>query len=214
MPSLLGNPSVTPKSDGKGAIVGRAYFDSKIIVKIEDSDIPSGQYFAGWALDGTDEIISYSRSYMFYAYRDLSIRAVFKDSEETVKPVVQLKAETPEVASTTTNSTGSFMVTRTVPEGYTYVSSGVLFATAKANATDEIMRVENVESADYKGKITQNKASYATGNGQYMITKLAKYGKVYYSRGYLSYLDTTGNLVTIYTDINKLVIGRYSTYEF
>ena len=80
----------------------------------------------------------------------------------------------------------SFLMERTVPEGYTYVGSGFVYAVTEFATPAEATHKREAQSE--------------SANGQFRVTiNLVKATDVY-MLAYLTYADAEGNQVTIYSN--------------
>ena len=93
----------------------------------------------------------------------------------------------------------SFLSERTVPNGYTYVSSGFIYNTAE---------ITDFTSADNRVKASQSTAK----NGQYRLTLNLSSATDVYIIAYLTYTDAEGAEHTVYSG-NSTAVHCQKTVE-
>ncbi|MBQ6708557.1 MAG: InlB B-repeat-containing protein, partial [Clostridia bacterium] len=173
------------------------YYNTPVTAAITDDQIPEGQNFAGWTFDGKT-IASYDREFRFYVYKDLTVTAVFATAETEEKPTVVLTTTIKEQTATTYKA--EFMVTRTVPEDYVFVSSGLLLTQSAEYGTNEKLTFESY-SVDEQTAIRLYRTVHTTNDGQYQLTVKTSSGKTFYARGFIVYINGDGEIITDYTDV-------------
>ena len=151
--------------------------------------------FAGWKIN--EKVVSYDRTYKFYAYKDMTVTAVFADTLEEVKAIVTLTTEVKE--PTTTTYKAEFMVTRDVPEDYVFVSSGLLLTQSADYSTEETLTFE--AQSENTSAIRLYRTVHTDNDGQYMLTVKTSSGKTFYARGFIVYINGDGEIITDYTDV-------------
>ena len=172
-------------------------YNAPVTLTIADEDIPDSKVFAGWSLNGKD-IVSYDRTYKFYAYKDMTVTAIFADEAVKAEPTVTLETTIKEQTETTYKA--EFMVTREVPEDYVFVSSGLLLTQSADLGTNENLTFET--QTENTSAIRLYRTVHTDNDGQYQLTVKTSSGKTFYARGFVVYLDTaSGELVTLYTDV-------------
>ncbi|MBO5418073.1 MAG: InlB B-repeat-containing protein [Clostridia bacterium] len=168
-----------------GETSGKFMFDECVVVSVDESKIPDGKVFAGWEKeDGT--VVSYSKTYSFLVTESVNLKAVYTEKEVEALPLISLEA-------IKTDHT-SFVAERNCPEGYSYVSSGVLLTTDRNVALDDKTFTKDAQGVSV---IT---SSVAAVNGKLCVTNEAVYEKLY-ARAYLVYADSQGNETVIYSEI-------------
>ncbi len=137
-----------------------------------------------------DTIVAYGESYTFYLGADVTL--TFETESVT---------ETPAVAAVSTTQIGadgnikaSFLATRTMVEGYTYVNAGFIYSTS---ADTGELTLGNVDRSSIK-------ACYCTTEVEQFALNLGRTsqaGKIY-ARAFLAYVDQSNSGVTeiVYTD--------------
>lgn len=163
-------------------------FDRQVTIAADEA--PAGMTFAGWMFG--DTIVSYQPVYTFYAYKSLLIKATYA---EDVTPVPLVEMINVTKAKKDEKDTASFLTAVEVPEGYTRVESGVLYAKTKVDEANLVLA--NVgKSIDGK----EIKRTFSVSNApQYKLS--ASYGeRGITARGYLVYLDGENKKQVIYTE--------------
>lgn len=194
---------------------GRAYFDAKVTVTTTSDAFKYWVLVYNQAPEGSsevvqrEEIVSYSETYSFFAYCNVTVRMETIDTQSSKTPLVLLTAYTDRRVDMDHPVAASFTLTRSVPESYQYIASGIL-VTNKGNtdigAFYESFTLDNVKSS--AGTIVQKKAAYSTANGQYMLNISAMPGKIYYGRAYLTVFNPDDSRFTVYqSSIVKLTVG-------
>ena len=101
---------------------------------------------------------------------------------------------------TATTYKAEFMVTRTVPEDYVFVSSGLLLTQSAEYGTNEKLTFESY-SVDEQTAIRLYRTVHTTNDGQYQLTVKTSSGKTFYARGFIVYINGDGEIITDYTDV-------------
>ena len=172
--------TVTGASNTEG---GTYQYNEQITLEFDSSVLGEGEYFGGWINAATGAVISYEETYSFYVGADTTISALISQEEAVSKPVVAI---TDVCDMNGDGSRWSFLMERTVPEGYTYVGSGFVYGVT-----------EFATPADATHK---REAQSASANGQFRVTiNLVKATDVY-MLAYLTYADAEGNKITIYSN--------------
>gem|GEM_PF-2086738 len=167
-----------------------------------------GKFFSHWRLaDDEDSFLSSRQSYTFRVVCDTDIEAVYVDSQEEV-------LDKPAIVITSVNAAQNritYEVTRSVPDGYTVVSNGILYGTSKllfADAApetrDQLIRFTDDEgSTELKEKVHMSQSGVNTNQGYYAYTlNIGDHTDLkVYLRGYMILKDRDGQLVTYYTEI-------------
>ncbi len=179
------------------------YYNTKVRIEITDSQIPDGKYFGGWLIDGSDTVASYDEVFEFYAYKDMTVTAVFVDKEVEATATVTLASSVFDVNTTEGTYKASLMVTRELPENLVLVSSGLLLTqTAEFGTADKLTFEEQSENSS---AIRLYRTVHTTNDGQYQLTVKTSTSKTFYARGFVVYLDKkTGDIITLYTDVQQV----------
>jgi len=197
---VLSDEVFTVKTVVGEGITSEVYrYNTPVILTLTDDQIPEGKVFAGWSLDG-ETIASYDRIYKFYAYKDITVTAIFAD--EAVKEYATVVLDVTVKDRTDDAYKAEFMVTRYVPEDYVFVSSGLLLTQDTVLANKDALTFEGNSNAENNGKIMLFRTVRTENNGQYKLITETSADKNFYARGFVVYLDTSsGEVVTVYTDI-------------
>ncbi|MBQ6708117.1 MAG: InlB B-repeat-containing protein, partial [Clostridia bacterium] len=173
-------------------------YNTPVILTIADSDIPEGKVFAGWSLDNGKTIFSYDREYKFYAYKDITLTAVFSDNKAEAEASVSI--ETVITENNSESYKAEIMVSRYLPDNFVFVSSGVLLTKKAEFATEDALNFES--QTENSNNILLFRTVENSNNGQYKLTALTSSDNTLYVRGFVVYLDTnTNQVITLYTDI-------------
>ena len=163
--------------------------------------------FRFWASDkdGTN-ILSFSTTYSFRVTQDTKIFAIYGGTSD--KPEVQPVVRVDNVLKNPDGQTKSltFMIGASIPENYTLVEMGALYA--KGSGDDTTLRVENVGTGGVLkavSKLTQQKGltdySYALG------FKIPDNNTTIYLRGYVAVKDSTETIYYYYSSV------RFASYN-
>ena len=173
-------------------------YNTPVILTIADSDIPEGKVFAGWSLDNGKTIFSYNREYKFYAYKDITLTAVFSDNKAEAEASVSI--ETVITENNSESYKAEIMVSRYLPDNFVFVSSGVLLTKKAEFATEDALNFES--QTENSNNILLFRTVENSNNGQYKLTAQTSSDNTLYVRGFVVYLDTnTNQVITLYTDI-------------
>ncbi|GEM_PF-4474513 len=172
-------------------ISGEYNYNDKITVVFDSSVLDAGDFFGGWA-DGNNNVISYAETYTFFVGADVDIVAVITAQPVDPVPVIAVT----DITVTNDGKSVSFLSERSIPNGYKFVESGVIY-TANADLAN-IMDRDNVG-----GAIKQKSALQNTNNGQFRMTVSSREGTAItvYLRAYLTYIDADGKYITIYSNV-------------
>lgn len=156
-------------------------------VTVEPAVAENSKKFSHWERDG--KIVSYETKYTFYvANYNTTIKAVFVDESETVDKTAVVTMAEPTIVS---GNKISFMMERSVPDGFEVVEAGILI---KKDAQTEI----TLETAGIIKGTSVNHANY----GVYNLRKAnVATGDTYSAVGYLIYKDAAGEVHTIYSNV-------------
>ncbi len=138
-----------------------------------------GKAFSYWEKDG--KIVSYDLQYGFYANEDSVVNAVYGASADKKCVLVM---SNPAIVDT---NKIAFFAERDIPEKYEIIENGIILSTEN-NVTLDNCRVKAA------AKNTQNQ-------GQFTIRKKnVGAGETWHGRAYVIYRDSTGEIVTIYSN--------------
>ncbi len=172
-------------------------YDTKITITPNSLIDADGKKFAGWSDDGGKTVISTEERYSFFVCRDVTITAVC--AEEAVKaPTITLYSK---VAN---NYRLSFIAERNLPDGYTFLESGILFTKNEEIAQSGQLTIKNASDNE---EIKQGRTVSHTQDGQYSVVITASDVATIFAKGYLIYLDEMGEVQIIYTDMISETIG-------
>lgn len=194
---------------GGGTIVkvdGKANDSTSVSVKRDTlvtvkADAPaSGQYFAGWSMDGGNTLVSTREEFSFFVKKDTTIYAVYSQNETKVSPTIAVSGVSRVRNSATGKDSVRIEVTWDVPEGFTAVNEGIL-RTYNDSLRNDL----------YIGKagVTNNSCGKGYRNGTYAYSfnignTSANLVKNIHTVGYLVYKDAKGTVHTIYTEVETL----------
>ncbi|MBQ5890556.1 MAG: hypothetical protein IIW73_06370 [Clostridia bacterium] len=162
---------------------GTYQYNEKITLEFDSSVLGEGGYFGGWINAATNAVISYEENYTFYVGADTTITALVSDEAAVITPVVAI---TDVCDMNGDGSRWSFLMERTVPEGYTYVGSGFVYAVTEFATPAEATHKREAQSE--------------SANGQFRVTINLVTATDVYMLAYLTYADAEGNQVTIYSN--------------
>ena len=171
---------------------GSGEYNVNDVVTVTANAPAENMKFSHWT-DGNGTILSYNKTYVFYAAKDIALTAEYV--ADTVEVEAVGTTEIVDVIKDTTNGKISFVSMSTVPEGCTIVKAGVVATTDSTIGTiDDNFKAEKVSIV--RGDATSAKAYQYT-----WTAKLSDYNKVVYVRAYLVYTDKNGNSYTVYGGI-------------
>lgn len=174
-----------------GTQSGSGSYSPKDFVTVTANAADAGKKFSCWE-DGNGNIISYSPTYSFYITANTSLTAEYADDAGTVIQTASIA-----ITSVSKDAAGgkiTFVAERTVPDGCTVLSHGIILTSDSTLTADTfVIGAGNVLKATAK----------TTGlTGTYIITKgNVSFGSTWYARGYVVYQDANGNIVTKYSSI-------------
>ncbi len=154
----------------------------------------SGQTFSYWK-NAEGDIVSYERNYSFRINYDTVLTAVYGE-EVTPEPIVR----TSKVFRDPDDTKITFYAERSVPEGYTVMTHGILLSTA-ADTTDQQMVLANA------GHTSNAFARRCIGNsnencGTFSLAKGGiAHSVVVIARPFVVTKDASGNLLVTYGDV-------------
>lgn len=168
------------------------------VVTVVANEPNKGWKFSHWE-DNNGTILSYNRTYQFYAAEDMYLRAIYVDDTSVVEAKGTTAIIEHYIDTDADTDTGKkkiiFVSMSTVPKGCTIDKAGVI-------ATDN-------EAVGTSGDgFNASTAKYVMGNAwsgnayRYTLSiKNTQPGKTWYVRAYLVYTDAEGNMNTIYGDM-------------
>ena len=153
----------------------------------EHIDAAEGKKFSHWERDG--KIVSYDDKYVFYVGNyDTTVKAIFVDEADVVAKDAKITMAQPTIVA---GNKISFIMERSVPEGFTVIEAGILIKkdlqTEITLDTAGIIKGTSVNHANY-GAYNLRKANVASGDTWSAVA-------------YLIYKDADGNVKTIYSDV-------------
>lgn len=187
----------TVKVDGE--IYGKYKYND--LVKVEAKDRKSeGLYFNGWYVG--DMLVCYDNVYYFYISGNIALTAKYSDKAIESKPLVSLIVNERNTVSETEQS---LLLTAAwyIDSKYKVTAAGILY-------TFEDGKDLTIEAADGDDDITRtdsipkNNNDLLGNNASYRYTlKLngSNTTKTVYAVAYVTYVDDSGNSVTIYTTV-------------
>ena len=174
----------TPNDDGT--------FTQNTVISVTADESVTGQKFSHWR-DGAYTVVSYNKTYSFFADRNLTLYAVYVDEDEQVDAVGT--TEIINMYKDTENNYLIFVSYSTVPEGCRIDKAGVI-ATNDANVAAS-PDTFNVERSTFVRGDAWNGTEY-----RFTWTKSKVYaGETWYVRAYLVYTDKDGNTHEMFGDI-------------
>ena len=130
----------------------------------------------------------------------MTVTAMFTETNVKQYATVTLEATIKE--QTDDICIAEFMVTRSVPGTYAFVSSGLLLTQNNDFADEANLSLEGHTDRKNDEDIILFRTIRTENDGQYKLTAKTSSDKTFYARGFVVYLDiTSGKFVTIYTDI-------------
>ena len=172
--------------NGSGS--GTYYTNDKVTIVADEPK--EGYKFSHWKeVGGAGAILSYNKTYQFFAGSVSEIEAVYVEDSEAVEAKATTFIESMYVDNT--NDKISFVSMSTVPEGCKIIKAGIV-ATSDPKVGDNV----NASNAEYV------RGNAWSGNAyRYTWTKKDySQNPIWYVRGYLVYEDSQGNVNTIYSD--------------
>ena len=154
------------------------------------AQVPAGKYFEGWYETGTENKVSGSETYCFYATRDMSIEARYTDDQVAAEPVLTMNLSNRQALANGKNKV-SFTYDWELPEGCTFQSAAII----RSYVIDE----PTISTTDTNVHYT----ALSTARGTYKINLTigaANADKAVYVRGYIKYKDKNGSHEA-YTDV-------------
>ncbi len=187
--------TVTTTIDGEETTAKYKYGDTATVTADAEKD---GKFFTGW-YDVDGKLISTETTYSFAVIGNITLEARYGDEAVIAEPVVNMTVVR-EAVSDTDGIAGrvTMTVSWNVPEGYTFVGAG-LVRTYDATKKDSL----TLNAVDGTS-IRQNRTTSEEASATYICSlpmKAETFGKDMYIRGYVTYMNAAGNVVTQYTEI-------------
>lgn len=161
-------------------------------VKVVAKAAPDGKKFSHWTFNGTP--ICYTTAYTFTVFADMTVEAVYVDKEQEIEQQVSVTCN-----ATYDKAAGKmlFTVKRSLPAGYTVKEHGIIITNTKgyqALGSNEAFVIGANGIVHSKGKTTGLL-------GNYNVTMTVKPGVARYAKGYVTYTNTSGETLTVYSDL-------------
>lgn len=187
--------TVTTTIDGEETTAKYKYGDTATVTADGEKD---GKFFTGW-YDVDGKLISTETTYSFAVIGNITLEARYGDEAVIAEPVVNMTVVR-EAVSDTDGIAGrvTMTVSWNVPEGYTFIGAG-LVRTYDATKKDSL----TLNAVDGTS-IRQNRTTSEEASATYICSlpmKAETFGKDMYIRGYVTYMNAAGNVVTQYTEI-------------
>ncbi len=187
----------------KGTIGGEAATDKPVVyntsVTVEANTPAEGEEFAGWLMNG--EIISYNPTFSFYMGRfDVTLEATYAAMGTVTKtPLITM---TERAYNNGEYNIAQFLTTRYLPEGFTLLETGVIFADDVRMAADSLLT--NQVGKKVSGVEIKAGRALRLTDTQYALSANF-FDDGIKARGYMVYREeATGLVKTIYTDAAAL----------
>lgn len=177
---------------------GKYSYNDIVKVTFDSAALSDGEFFGGWRNEN-GSVVSYNENYSFYVGSDVVLYAVI--SEEDVADVPAITATD---ASLINNGTeASFLTERYIPEGYTFVTAGVVYT---ASDDFDTLTLDAVNGTTIRSRAVAS----MNGCGQYRQTIGSTTGATLNISlaAYLTYVDADGNMYTIYSSTYALTINQ------
>ncbi len=176
-------------TNGKGS---GTYKPNDVVTAVANAP-EAGKIFSHWIdVNNEEQILSYSKSYSFFADKDLVITAIYVDDTETVEAVGTTGIIN--MYQDTDNKKLTFVSMSTIPEGCTMDFAGVI-ATDDSGIGPDPERFTSENARFVRGMSwTGTACRYTWSKGK------VHEGDTWYVRAYLVYTDANGNVHTLYGD--------------
>ncbi len=177
---------------------GKYSYNDIITVTFDADALTEGEYFGGWRNDaGT--VVSYNENYSFYVGSDVILYAVTSEFQVEDAPAISVT----DASLINGGAEASFLTERYIPEGYTFVTAGVIYT-----ASDDFsaLTLDTVNGTTIRSKAVAS----INGCGQYRQTIGSTAGATLNVSlaAYLTYVDLDGNMNTIYSSTYALTINQ------
>ncbi|MBQ2815492.1 MAG: InlB B-repeat-containing protein [Clostridia bacterium] len=177
---------------------GKYSYNDIVKFTFDASILEDGEHFGGWCNeDGT--IVSYNESYSFYVGADVELYAIITEEIVTDVPAISVT----DASLINGGAQASFLTERYLPEGYSFVTAGVVYT-----ASDDFdeLTLDAVDGTSIRSRAVASMA----GCGQYRQTIGSTTGATLNISlaAYLTYVDADGNMNTIYSSTYALTINQ------
>ncbi|WP_177219519.1 leucine-rich repeat domain-containing protein [Ruminococcus albus] len=155
------------------------------------ANVPAGQYFEGWYETGTDNKISGSKTYYFYATRNMNIEPRYSDNIVTAQPVLTMNISDREDIGNGKNKV-SFTYDWELPDGYTLEKAAIVrsYEVAEPNISTSDTNVHYTALTNARGTYRIN-----------LTMGTVSAAKTLRVCGYIKYKDNNGESHEAYTDV-------------
>ena len=177
---------------------GKYSYNDIVKVTFDSAALSDGEFFGGWRNEN-GSVVSYNENYSFYVGSDVVLYAVISEED-----VADVPAITVTDASLINNGTeASFLTERYIPEGYTFVTAGVVYT---ASDDFDTLTLDAVNGTTIRSRAVAS----MNGCGQYRQTIGSTTGATLNISlaAYLTYVDADGNMNTIYSSTYALTINQ------
>ena len=154
------------------------------------AQVPAGKYFEGWYETGTENKVSGSETYCFYATRDMSIEARYTDDQVAAEPVLTMNLSNRQALANGKNKV-SFTYDWELPKGCTLQSAAIIRSYVIAEPT-----ISTMDTNVHYTALTTARGTYKIN----LTIGAANADKAVYVRGYIKYKDKNGSHEA-YTDV-------------
>ena len=174
---------------------GSGIYNANFAVTAVADEVAEGMKFAYWT-DEEGKVKSYNKSYKFYPFEDTTLIAVYVEEDAEIDKQILVSVDTIDTVSY--DSRNVFYYSWYVPETYEFVDAGIL-AVNKDNYNPATFYAGTTDANVYdrgpgaEGTIPENSASWTKNN----VTT----GQVWVAKAYVQYKDSSGNIVTIYSEL-------------
>lgn len=176
-----------------GDVTDKKYYESGEEVTVVAKPASEGQKFAYWAVNGNP--ISYKETYTFTVLADMVVEARYVEKDEVVEQQATIMC-----TSYYDKEVGKVVFTakRSVPTGCKVVEHGIIITDSTGwNALGDTGFVIGAER-------TVKSTGKTTGLlGNYTCRMKSASGTTWYGRGYVKYVDKSGKIHTLYSEITS-----------
>ncbi len=142
-------------------------YDDTVVITADMADVPQGEYFAGWKLNGA--LASYDKAFGFRMGADTVAEAVYGASEPEELPIAAIIDVDTEIY----DGGVSFIMLRNLPSGAELIESGILFAYGEGDP----LTIDNASATKVKalGKASKGMYRYNKSLGTGVKLRAAAY---------------------------------------
>ena len=177
---------------------GGGSFATGTPVEVTANAPEDGYKFAYW-VDDLDHIVGYDESYYFIVTGDITLTAVYVADDEEVEK--QALITITDKSADAQEGTIKFVAVRDIPAEYTIVQTGILITNDASIGLDENAFVIGATG------VLMGTAASNTNQGTYIIRKTkVQPGDTWYARGYVVYMDASGELIYIYSALESMTL--------